>query len=152
MNPRELPWQVDLLPGQPGHVRSAKSGRQREGRHVAQMRRQLAQERARLVFIDECPIDTLQIPVGQMAIQPAQSFFVVIERGFVCLLAKPTNGCILPDALWPIPQSLLPPEFTFQPVVQLLRLGLVGSLSSSAYSLTTWGGKVDLPDCTALDK
>jgi hypothetical protein len=39
MNPRELARQVHLFPGESGHVRRAQSRLQREGRHVAQVRR-----------------------------------------------------------------------------------------------------------------
>ena len=102
--------------------------------------------------IDERPIDTLEIPIGQKAIEPTQLLLVFVERGLVSLLAKPAHRRVLPDVPRPIPKPLQPPDFAFQLVVQLLRLGLVAGLSRSSYSLTTGGGEVDPPDRTALSK
>jgi hypothetical protein len=151
------------FPAQSGHVRSAQSGCQREGCHVAQMGRQLAQQRARLVpvqesdascrlfeesyrrhtiepfpvastfaqdrpnqseravhspvaapvrpfcfgdRIDQCPIDTLEFPIGQIAIEPTQLLLVVLERSLVELLSEPTNRRVQPESPWPVPKLL----------------------------------------------
>ena len=102
--------------------------------------------------IDQCPIDTLEFPIGQMAIEPTQLLFVVFDRGLIGLLAKPTNRRVLPGAPRPIPKLLQPLEFASQLIVQLLRLGFVAGLSRSSYSLTAWCGDVDPPDRPALSK
>ena len=64
--------------------------------------------------IDHCPIDTLEFSIGQIAIEPTQLFLVVLERGLVGLLSKPTNRCVLPESPWPIAKLLQPPDFAFQ--------------------------------------
>jgi hypothetical protein len=38
--------------------------------------------------VDQGPIDTLEFSIGQMAIKPTQLLLVVLDRGFVSLLAK----------------------------------------------------------------
>jgi hypothetical protein len=102
--------------------------------------------------IDQGPIDTLEIAIGQKLVEPTQDGTVSIDRGLVGLLSEPAHRRVLPDSLRPRPEALSPPDFASQLVVQLLRLGPFAGLSRSAYSLTTGGGEVDPPDRPALLK
>ena len=73
MNPRHLAIEIALLPGEPGFVGRTKPCRQGERRHVSEMRRQLLEQRRRLVVGEKAdpPRGLLQEPHRGRPIQRA---------------------------------------------------------------------------------
>ena len=97
-------------------------------------------------------VDRIERPTAKVLIEPTKLRLIACVRGLVLLLLQPPYGCLVPTSARPVAQLLLPPGLRIQLIVELLRLGFVGSPSSSAYSLPVWCNEVDPPLTASLAK
>jgi hypothetical protein len=102
--------------------------------------------------IDKCPVDALELTIGQMSIEPAQLALVLLVSRLVCLLLKPAFRGVLPDPHRPVTKSVHAPSVTSALVVQLLCLFSVAGLSRLSDSFAVWRDEIYPPNRSRLCK
>src|SRR5574337_678565 len=99
---------------------------------------------------DHVAVDAVELLVAEVAVQPAQLRLVFFGGCLVGLFRTPPDDGVVPRALRVFVELVLPPRLGLQPIVVLLRFGLVAGFSASSYALARWGGEVDPPDGASL--
>jgi hypothetical protein len=95
---------------------------------------------------DHVAVDAVERLVAEVAVQPTQLRLVFLGGRLVGLLRTPPDDGVLPGAFRTFVELVLPPRLGLQPIVVLLRLGLVAGFSASSYALARSGSEVDSPD------
>ncbi|KNZ33096.1 MAG: hypothetical protein AD742_07455 [Methylibium sp. NZG] len=90
--------------------------------------------RSRDVF-DHVSVDAFQWFATEVAVQPAQLCLVFFGGRFVGLFRTPPDDRVVPGALRAFVELVVSPRLGLQPIVVLLRRGLVAGLSASSYAL-----------------